>query len=422
MSDLAPTPLKFSAIVASRHRPTWLKTCLSGLRQQDYPNFEIVVVADCESLAGIDDPRIKCVTCEDANLSKARNIGIAHSGGDICAFIDDDAVPEPLWLHHLASAFRETSAVAVTGYVRGRNGLSFQSKAHTVDGEAETHAFALDADVPTDPDVPEGHAMKLVGTNMAIRRDILVKAGGFDESFRFYLDDSDLSMRLANMGRRIGVQPLAQVHHGFAPSSRRTARRAPLNLFEIGRSTAIFLRKHGDLTRDDYWRRLKRRERRRLVQHMVAGTCEPRDVGARIAGLRDGWQSGLTANFEDPPTMLAKEPFHSFPAAPASHEVFASPWFFKRAHLVHAAEKIVESGGRASVFSFSLTPVRHHVRYVGSGVWLQSGGVYGRSDRNGPVFKWCRFAERLRGEIRRVAKFRGIGENEYSKWWDHSRL
>ncbi|MGI9390560.1 MAG: glycosyltransferase family 2 protein, partial [Boseongicola sp.] len=63
-----------------------------------------------------------------------------------------------------------------------------------------------------------------------------------------------------------------------------------------------------------------------------------------------------------------------------------------------------------SHFSFSLTPVRHHLRYLDSGVWSQTGGQFGRSVRSGPRFRWCRFAERVKEEIRRVEMQRGIDE------------
>ena len=89
----------------------------------------------------------------------------------------------------------------------------------------------------------------------------------------------------------------------------------------------------------------------------------------------------------------------------------SAPLLLRRRGLLAEAETAVRAGERVSVFSFSLTPVRHHVRYTDRGVWLQTGGLYGQSDRQGAFVKWCRFARRLGQEIRRVANARGIGEN-----------
>lgn len=410
MSVKAQKPLSFSVIVASRDRPDWLNLCLKALSQQDYTPFEIVVVSDGATLAGLDDHRIKAVLCDDANISTARNLGVAAAGGQVCAFVDDDAMAEPLWLRHLNAAFEETEADAVCGFVRGRNGISFQSKGHVVDAEAETHGLDCDETSCSLPPVRARTALKLVGTNMAIRREALEELGGFDESFRFFLEDSDFSMRLMQAGKHTALQPLAQVHHGFAASGRRTTRRAPLDLFDIGRSTAIYLRKFLGSAGAEHWQRLEERERRRLLKHMVAGSCEPRDVGCRISELRAGWNAGADAELGTLAEIPSQPELRPFPQQSGQHQVLASPWLRKRTKLVEQAGIVAESGGRASVFSFSLTPVRHHVRYIRPGLWLQTGGVFGRSERAGRWFRWCSFADRLKREITRVAKFRGIGD------------
>ncbi len=413
MTSAEQGTLRFSIIVASRNRPAGLARCLCGLRQQDYADFEIVVVADPASSALVDGPDIKCIRFDRANLSAARNLGIVHSAGDICVFIDDDAVAEPTWLTHLAYAFQTTRADALVGYARGRNGISFQSESMAIDAEAETHREHVSAETPTIPVLSDGRVTKLIGTNMAIRRSVLLRLHGFDERYRFFLEDADLSMRLAASGATVGVAPLAVVYHGFAASARRTSRRAPLDLFDIARSTAFFQRRFSGHADETFKKRVEKREFDRMVRHMVAGTCEPRDVGIRMRQLEAGWSEGCGLSMSPVPAL--PDPSHETAFRPikkgfSGHSVLASMWYSQRAGLVRSATEIVQEGGRASIFSFSLTPIRHHVRYVEPGIWLQTGGLFGRSDRSGPAIRWCRFAERLSEEIRRVAKTRGLGE------------
>ncbi|MEM7717775.1 MAG: glycosyltransferase [Pseudomonadota bacterium] len=420
MTPRAAVPFKFSVVVASRGRPAWLKRCLLSLCQQDYPAYEVLVVAESETLAQIAQPAVKKVPYEEANLSAARNRGVAAAAGEICAFIDDDAVAEPLWLYRLSEAFAVTSADAVVGFVRGRNGISFQSRLALVDAEAETHQVATDREQPFVPTVPNGQAVKLVGTNMAIRRNVLRSVGGFDEIYRFYLEDSDLSRRLAQKGKRLAVAPLAEVHHGFAASPRRTRQRAPRDLFDIGRSTSYFLGRHFGSTDDEFWVRLERRERKRLSRHLVAGTCEPRDMIRCLESLLTGWRDGLKATFKEPTHNIAEPeaPFANLGDSRRSHEILSSYWFHKRRNLLRTAEKFTKADQQATVLSFSLTTIRHHVSYADAGFWLQTGGLFGPSERDGPAFQWCRFADRVEREIRRVAKSRGIGECDTRKWWD----
>ena len=111
--------LTFSIIVASRKRPDWLDRCITALLQLDHPAFEVIVVADGETLARLSDREmpigVRLIRFDEPNLSKARNRGIAVASGQACAFIDDDAVPEPLWLRHHENALVATGAHASVG-------------------------------------------------------------------------------------------------------------------------------------------------------------------------------------------------------------------------------------------------------------------------------------------------------------------
>ncbi len=403
-----PPGAAVSVIVVSRRRPKWLARCLKAIRQLDYPNFEVVVVADQASLDAVDCSELKSVGFERANISAARNAGIREASGEICAFIDDDAVPEPLWLHHIVHAFRTTSADAVVGYVRGRNGISFQSRTSSIDAEAETHSEADQSARPFVPKLEHGRALKLVGTNMSFHRQTLITLNGFDEEFAYYLDDTDISLRLSESGHRAAAAPLAEVHHGFAASERRTTLRAPISLFDLARSSAIFFRRHETPNVTDLHARILKRERLRLLRHMVLGTCEPRDVGMVLKTFEDGWHQGQAAELSEiPPNLQCQSDFSPLKQSPQGHQVLTSRLLWRSKTLQRAAT-LTKNGPRVSVFSFSLTPVRHHVRYTDTGVWVQTGGQFGRTARNQKRLLWCRFASRLKDERLRIAKIRGI--------------
>ena len=405
---MKPASMNVSVIVVSRGRPTWLARCLLAIRQLDYPNLEVIVVADQESLIVVDCTDMKTVKFDIPNISAARNAGIQQASGEICAFIDDDAVPEPLWLKHIADAFHTTAADAVVGYVRGRNGISYQSRASSVDIQAETHD---EIDQGPDPFIPElsyGRALKLVGTNMAFRREVLSALNGFDEALAYYLDDTDISMRLHKSGRHAAVAPMAEVHHGYAPSERRTHLRTPTDLIDLARSSAIFFRRHKTPDVDELHTRIAKREVKRLIQHMVMGTCEPRDVRNVMKTFEEGWKKGQSVQLTDErPELQPQSKFSPLIQYASEHHVLASR-LLKRGKTLKKAAKLTRNGQRASVFSFSLTPVRHHVVYTNSGIWVQTGGQFGRTKRNSRLFVWCRFASRLRDERQRVAKIRGI--------------
>jgi len=183
------------------------------------------LVADSDGLSAVrelpffDD--LKIFEFNEANKSAARNHGIAEAAGEIVAFIDDDVVPEPTWLNYLTAVFRDTDAAATVGFVIGRNGISFQWRARSVDVFGEAAALEVAEDQISVLTPPNSRAIKTEGTNMALRRDVIVLMGGFDPAFRFYLDETDVNFWLMYPCHRTAIAPLAQVHHGYKASATR---------------------------------------------------------------------------------------------------------------------------------------------------------------------------------------------------------
>ena len=374
-----------SVIVVSRGRPAALALCLTGLFQLDYPAFEVIVVADAGSRpgVGVHQRRVKLVHFEAPNISAARNAGLGQAAGEIVAFIDDDAVPEPTWLTHLTAPIAAGAAEASGGYVIGRNGISFQWTARQV----MTDGTSLPLDLAGDaPQVPEGIVVKTEGTNMAVRADVLRALGGFDEAFAFYLDETDLNMRLAAAGHRTALVPLAQVHHGYAASTRRTAARVPRDLTDIGASLAVFQRKHH--TAPDP-RPMRAAQRQRLLRHMVAGDLMPGEVWRLMRGFDRGWAQGLDRPADQHPELGTPGSFQPVTVAVTGHVTMRARFWQARRALARAAAAVA-AGQRVTLYLFSLGPRRHRVSFTSEGVWVQRGGQFGKSRRSDPVWRWWR--------------------------------
>lgn len=404
-----------SVIIVSRTRPDALRRCLVGVAQLQYHRFEVVVVACPTGLAVAGNfdplPQIKCVAFDEANISAARNLGVAHAAGDIVAFIDDDAVPEPQWLHHLVAPAARPEVAAMGGFVRGRNGISFQYKARIMDAQGKPQEVDIDPVQATVLIPPKGHAIKTEGTNMAFRRDVLVALGGFDPAFRFYLDETDLNMRLARAGHATALVPLAQVHHGFAASATRRGDRVPRDLFEIGASWAVFQHKHiPKPDRSAHWADQCTAERLRLLHHMVAGRLEPRDVRRLMKGLMAGYAEGQKRLFGTP-----QLPRHALkPFAPVKYRPriagFLAVKGLRGTTAIDQAAARVAAGGIETVLVLSRTSLFHSVQFNPQGVWVQRGGLFGRANRDEPLFQLTTFKRRIAQERARVAPVRGLDQ------------
>ena len=87
-----------SVIVPVYNAQDYLERCLRSLADQDYPDFEVLLVDDgstdrsggiCEDWSG-KDPRFIACRKENGGVSDARNYGLDSCSGEYIAFVDAD--------------------------------------------------------------------------------------------------------------------------------------------------------------------------------------------------------------------------------------------------------------------------------------------------------------------------------------------
>jgi hypothetical protein len=309
-------------------------------------------------------------------------------------------------LTRLVAPFADPRVVAATGYVRGRSGLAWQWRAAFVDSNAQDHPF--DQQVGAVFPGTAQRAIKTQGTNCAFRRDDLLDIGGFDPAFHFYLDEADVNLRLGARGGLTAVVPDAVVHHGFAPSARRRADRVPLDLHEIGASLAVFQRRHG-MTSAAMIRRIAE-VRAGVLRHMVSGGLEPRDIGGLMQGFRDGLAEGrirvLTPLFRRGASGL---PFTPWPqTGPRPGQIIAGLGRDRPALEARAAAAFSQ-GHIVTLICLDRGLRPHRLFFTPQGWWEQSGGRFGRSDRDKPGrYVWKGFPERIRAETAALSRHRPV--------------
>lgn len=403
------TPPPASVIVVSRHRAAQLQCCLAALAQQDHPEFEVIVVADPEGIAAARATglALRLVPFDEANISAARNAGLALAAAPVVAFIDDDATAEPTWLSRLTVPFHDPQVGAATGFVRGRNGISLQWGAAWVDRNGQDHPFE-----PGEAGgvyAPEGdRVIKTQGTNCALRRDPLLAIGGFDPAFRFYLDEVDVNLRMRAV---TAVVPLAQVVHGFAESARRRADRVPLSLHDIGASTACLLRRHlpeAGPVAEAAVAGVIAAQTRRIEALRAARRITSAEAAALMQSLTDGLQEGITRALPTLPPIPPAEGFAPLPGTGPRPGMVLSGRIWQRRALMDRAAEAAAKGAIVTVLCLSPTARPHRHGFDPRGFWLQRGGLFGRSQRDGPRFRLIRYRKRIAQEVARWAKYRPL--------------
>lgn len=240
--------MRVSVVICTYNRGPSLRQTLRALQHQRYTDFEVVVVNgpstdDTEAVIAEFGDAVRGQRCPLPNLSVSRNIGIRAAAGEIVAFIDDDALPEFDWLNQALPAFADPDVAGVGGIVFDHTGMELQYRYSAANrfGEATFRSSE-----PFDDLCSPGSFQfpYLQGTNALFRRSALEEIGGFDETFEYYLDETDVCCRLVDAGFILRQLPDAPVHHKFLPSDVRSADRVITNWSPMIKNLTYFGFRH----------------------------------------------------------------------------------------------------------------------------------------------------------------------------------
>ena len=251
--------LKMSVIVCSLNGATGVDRCFRALAAQTVrSSLELILVddgsTDATSAVGHAHGATVIRHATNQGLAAARNSGLDAAKAPIAAFLDDDCEPEPQWAEQLLAGYEDgvtgvggpirpiSRASFMLGYLQRHNPLQPQEMNLAISGKP---LYRLMLYIRRQWSPPQALSRREVysfaGANMSFLRDALLKAGRFDERFRFGGEDQDLCMRLARTfpsGSLVFV-PTAWVSHHFEPSVRDTLRRS----YAYGRGSARLYRK-----------------------------------------------------------------------------------------------------------------------------------------------------------------------------------
>jgi GT2 family glycosyltransferase len=214
-----------SVVIPVYNQLALTRACLESLRGTSEP-FELCVVDNASAdgteaffrSARLPVPVRYARNPANVGLIRALNQGAALAGGDVLCFLHNDTEMRDLrWLARLRAALEEPGV--------GLAGL-YGARRLRRDGRyvGRTIVHALDGAGNLRHDTVEVAAVD--GVCLTLRREVLVKAGGFDEGYGFFHGyDRELSLAVREQGLRCVVVNTPFVHHG---GGTRTARDAPV--------------------------------------------------------------------------------------------------------------------------------------------------------------------------------------------------
>lgn len=245
---LADPPF-ISIVIPTRARPEQLKDCLNRLNRQRYSNFEIVVVDNAPESDAVErlvkghvGSKAPVRYCREPRpgVSWARNAGVAAAASDLIAFVDDDDDADEYWLSQIAVAFARSDRIGcISGMiVPARLDTAAEGLFELIGGHIKGRGFVRDRfsregpQSPLFPLPPFG-----TGANMAFRREVLDKIGGFDVALGTGTpsgaSEDSLAMTLTMLeGFEIAYEPAVLVWHHHRPDMESLSRQ--LHGYSVG--------------------------------------------------------------------------------------------------------------------------------------------------------------------------------------------
>jgi glycosyltransferase involved in cell wall biosynthesis len=240
-----------SAIIPTYNRAKLVREAVDSVLAQTYPNVEVIVVDD----GSTDDTqaqlrqygnRIRVIAQSNAGPAAARNRGIAAASGDLISFLDSDDLWLPQKLERQVALLQKVDSSVpcclcnITMRWEKREFGSFE------------RAFLnppVDEGVWVNVDEVLATRFLLFNQGIVIRREVLERIGGFDESLRL-LEDHEFSLRLSLEGPWAFIrEPLVIWRESTAASLYQSAQKEEVSW--IGLMVQI-LEKHLGKVKDGY--------------------------------------------------------------------------------------------------------------------------------------------------------------------------
>lgn len=201
--------LPISVIVCARNAGENLKNLVPAIMNQEYHNFELIVVDDCSYDASFDIlqdlkkqyTNLKTVHIKESNLFTggkkfAVMMGIKAAEHEQLLFTDSDCIPDSnQWIQEMANQFESKSIIIGYGaYAKERSILNWLIQFDTISNAINYLGFAK-----------IGIPFMAVGRNMAYKKSLFYEHGGFAKHIHLKSGDDDLFMNQAAKSSNVAV-------------------------------------------------------------------------------------------------------------------------------------------------------------------------------------------------------------------------
>jgi len=202
-----------SIIIPCKGIDRYTKECINGCKQLNYENHEIILLPDnaSEKVEGV-----RVIPTGSLTPGTKRNIGIASSIGEICAFIDSDAYAGKYWLNNAVKYLEEQEVAAVGGPGLTPEEDSFMQKA----GGFVLSSFMIGNLSKRYKSKHVFESDDIHSCNFIVRKPVLTEVGGWSDKY-WPGEDTLICMAIKGLGKKLIEAPDVVVYHHRRPLFRK---------------------------------------------------------------------------------------------------------------------------------------------------------------------------------------------------------
>ena len=238
--------LKASIIIPTYHRKDSLLRLLNSISSQHERDIEVIVVEqgdrneiEFRKFAYSKGLSLKYLFSKTLNTARAKNKGAINARGKYLIYFDDDVILHENVIGNLLADFKDPKIGCVAGRAITRSQPTDAGNKNV--GRISpwsTFSDGFSSDIRQYVDTP-------VGCNMAFPKKLFFVAKGFDERFTGAIrEESDLALRIKQLGYRVVFEPKATVTHLQEPTGggRKTEGRLNWYYHFLSNETYFFLK------------------------------------------------------------------------------------------------------------------------------------------------------------------------------------
>ncbi|MCZ3367502.1 MULTISPECIES: glycosyltransferase family 2 protein [Methanobacterium] len=233
-----------SIIIVTYNHENFIRECLESLMINK--GLEIIVVdnGSSDSTVKIIEkfPSVKLIKNENKGYGNGVNTGIKYSKRKYVVILNPDVKVEKTSIEELIKPLEGQREIITVPKTLLYDGSKINTCGNIEHFTGLTFTLGLGED-KTAFDKPK-YIAGLSGVCFAIKRELYMEIGGFDESFFLYMEDAELSWNIRSRGLKILYLPSAIIYHDYklmVPAEK---------IYHLEKGRYIILRKY--LTWKDY--------------------------------------------------------------------------------------------------------------------------------------------------------------------------